>query len=148
MPTLRLGWPQFDAAAEVIADGCRDQGLCGVCGIPRGGLQLAVAVSHRIALPLVGAGGAGTLIVDDIHDSGLTLARWRQRFPLSRFAVWVTREDEPVNYFAALAGIGSDWICFPWEDPDRAEQDMQDYREAMTVSTTTIQKIRSGEIWK
>ncbi|MEA1050469.1 hypothetical protein U5801_11705 [Lamprobacter modestohalophilus] len=130
MPTRSLTWSDFNEAAEQIASRYRHDGLIGVHGIARGGLPLAVAVSHRLDLPLLDHGGPNVLVIDDIHDSGQTLAQARQRYPGSRFCVWVTRQVRPEGYGAVLTDIGQDWLCFPWEDRDRVEQDRQRYEAA------------------
>lgn len=121
-----LTWAGFDVAVQTIADAFADQGLSAVCGIPRGGLPLAVAISHRLGLPLVYTPAPGVLLVDDIHDSGRTLADWR--IPGSPAAVWVTREAKPADHFAVLTDVGPGWFTFPWEDPRRVETDMQQYK--------------------
>jgi len=120
-----LSWRDFDLAVAVIAGATGDQGLRGVCGIPRGGLPLAVALSHRLDLPLVDAPAPGVLLLDDIHDSGRTLAHWAR--PGVVPWVWVTRERKPAGYHAVLTDAGPDWFVFPWEDPGRAAEDRLAY---------------------
>lgn len=129
---IRLTWNEFDQAVDRIASYCAAAPLTGVYGFPRGGLPLAVALSHRLGAPLVSAPSApGTLIVDDIHDTGRTLAPLLRPEPPATPSpliwVWVTREIVPRGYSAVWAGIGEEWVVFPWEDWAQAEQDRQDY---------------------
>ena len=129
---IRLTWNDFDQAVDLIADYCAAIPVTGVYGFPRGGLPLAVALSHRLGVPLVpGATAPGTLIVDDIHDTGRTLAPLLRPEPPGTPSpliwVWVTRESAPRGYSAVWAGIGEEWVVFPWEDWAQAEQDRQDY---------------------
>src|SRR3989338_4319716 len=52
----------------------------GIYGIPRGGLSIAVKLSHELNLPiLVGGVTAKTLLVDDVADSGSTLLPYTNR---------------------------------------------------------------------
>ena len=129
---IRLTWNDFDQAVDRIATFCAAAPLTGVYGFPRGGLPLAVALSHRLGVPLVTTPAApGTLIVDDIHDTGQTLAPLLRPEPPATPSplvwVWVTRESAPRGYSAVWVGIGEEWIVFPWEDPAQADQDQRDY---------------------
>ncbi|OGF69537.1 hypothetical protein A3C73_03810 [Candidatus Giovannonibacteria bacterium RIFCSPHIGHO2_02_FULL_44_11] len=52
----------------------------GIYGIPRGGLVLAVRLSHELNLPLVMGGVTkNTLVVDDVSDTGSMLAPLKER---------------------------------------------------------------------
>lgn len=129
---IRLTWNDFDQAVDLIAGYCAAAPLTGVYGFPRGGLPLAVALSHRLGAPLVSAPSApGTLIVDDIHDTGRTLAPLLRPEPPATPSpliwVWVTREIAPRGYGAVWAGIGEDYVLFPWENPERVDNDRLDY---------------------
>lgn len=130
---IRLTWNDFDQAVDLIAGYCAAIPVTGVYGFPRGGMPLAVALSHRLGVPLVpGPTAPGTLIVDDIHDTGRTLAPLLRPEPPTTprplVWVWVTREIAPRGYGAVWAGIGEDYVLFPWEDATKAEEDMHDYR--------------------
>jgi hypoxanthine phosphoribosyltransferase len=121
-----LSWQQFDAAVEHIAATCADASTCGVHGIPRGGLVLAVALSHRLELPLLAQPQPGCLLVDDVYETGLTLAPYRQ-LEGSRVVVWISKA-EPLWWRAVEVVESSDWIVFPWENPAQAAADEQQYR--------------------
>lgn len=127
---LQLDWNGFDWAIARIADQCQEEGLAGVYGVPRGGLPLAVALSHRLDLPLVSAIAPDVLVVDDIHDTGQTLRELRQAHGerLRHVWVWATRESVPYGYHAVLTAIGPEYVVFPWEDITRADEDMREYR--------------------
>ena len=43
-------WSEFDKSVEVIANKCRFKEFSGIYGVPRGGLCLAVALSHRLKI--------------------------------------------------------------------------------------------------
>jgi len=129
---MRLTWNEFDLAVSHIARACAGQGVTGVYGVPRGGLPLAVALSHHLGAPLVAdAAAPGTLVLDDIHDTGRTLAPLlRGEGPPPLIWVWVTREAAPVGYGAVLTDIGPAWLLFPWEDAAKADQDRLSYEES------------------
>lgn len=132
MDLLRLDWAAFDTAVQAIAEVYRASALRGVHGIPRGGLPLAVAVSHRLGLPLVATPAPDVLTLDDIHDTGQTLRALRAAVPdLGPVWVWVTRQTDPTDfgYDAVLTDIGPSWVVFPWEDLARAEADRRAYLE-------------------
>ena len=125
---LNLTWADFDAAIDHIAISVGN--IKGVCGVPRGGLPLAVAISHRLDGPFHIRAGKDILILDDIRDSGTTIAKSKLVYPQSPLFVWVTREKHPTDYRAVITDIGEDWVVFPWEDPCQAEQDRDRYMEA------------------
>jgi len=125
---IRLSWAGFDSAVAYVADRCRGIELSGVYGVPRGGLPLAVALSHRLGVPMVDAPGARVLVVDDIYDSGQTIRGLMERHPgAGPFWVWATREFETRGYRSVLNDIGSEWVLFPWEVHANAEEDRRDY---------------------
>ena len=68
-----LSWPQFDQAVQQLASRFAGSAVTGVYGVPRGGLCLAVALSHAIDRPLLSAPEPSALIVDDVYETGRTL---------------------------------------------------------------------------
>jgi len=106
-----------------LASGCN-----GIFGIPRGGLVLAVALSHRLDLPLLRDAQPGCVVVDDVVETGLTLAPY-QHLPDSRVVVWVSKV-EPRWWQAVETTHSSAWLVFPWEDGTAAAADEQRYRAA------------------
>ncbi len=125
---MRLTWQGLDAAVHYIAGQCQGLALSGVYGVPRGGLPLAVALSHRLGIPLAISPGAGVLVVDDIYDSGKTIRDLRERHPgAGPFWVWATREFESEGYYSVLNDIGPEWVLFPWEVYENADSDRLDY---------------------
>ena len=73
-----LTWQDFERAVDTIVERFQGQRFCGVHGIPRGGLVLAVTLSHRLDLPLLSSAQPGCLLVDDVYETGLTLEPYRQ----------------------------------------------------------------------
>ena len=66
-------WSEFDKSVEHIAKECDFLDFSGIYGIPRGGLCLAVALSHRLKINLISEPKKNSLIVDDIYETGNTL---------------------------------------------------------------------------
>ena len=57
-------WNEFDKSVEEIADKCRSKEFSGIYGVPRGGLCLAVALSHKLKIKLISKPIKNSLIVD------------------------------------------------------------------------------------
>jgi hypoxanthine phosphoribosyltransferase len=121
-----LSWPDFDQAVERIAQQVGDRRLNGIYGIPRGGLVLAVALSHRLELPLLPESQHGCLVVDDVFETGSTLAPHRQ-LAGAELVVWISKV-EPLWWRAVEVRPSPEWIVFPWENSARAEVDERRYR--------------------
>jgi hypoxanthine phosphoribosyltransferase len=129
-------------ARAIEADGWAPDLLVGV---GRGGLVPAVYLSHRLNVPMLSvdyssassdaalndvaarsASGTRLLIVDDINDSGGTIAALRRLLSHKggdvdglRFAVLLnnSRSGAQVDYWADMIDRDTDkrWFVFPWE---------------------------------
>mgnify|MGYP003962592367 CR=1 FL=1 len=106
-----------------------------IFGIQRGGLIPAVIVSHQLGIPMTkGTITSNTLIIDDICDSGLTLADFYEEYQDSF--------DTPINLTTACLHYKphtsvftphiyaqkwekDDWIVYAWERNDA--EAIQDY---------------------
>ena len=70
-----LTWDDIDKSVDKLCDKV-DKDVTGVFGIPRGGLIIAVMVSHKLNIPyheeLRNLYGSKFLLVDDIADTGKT----------------------------------------------------------------------------
>ena len=122
-----LSWTQFDQAVKLLASRFSDSAVTGVYGIPRGGLCLAVALSHAIERPLLSAPEPSALIVDDVYETGRTLKALKAQVPQASFAVWVSKSS-PDWWTAAMVAESSEWLVFPWENLELARADEQAYR--------------------
>ena len=74
-----LSYEAFKQACLEIAKRVERRKFSSVFGVPRGGLIVAVHVSHLLDIPLVSVPRKGTLVVDDIVDSGKTIKKYRDR---------------------------------------------------------------------
>ena len=94
----------------------------GVYGIPRGGLVLAVMLSHRLNIPLLLAPYNNCLIVDDICDTGESLSHYVfNSSESSDHKFWTTtmyykpneRNIKPEIVYDKISS--NTWVVFPWE---------------------------------
>ena len=85
-------WSEFDKSVDYISDQCQSWELSGIYGVPRGGLILAVALSHKLDIKLIEKPSKNSLIVDDIFETGLTLSNFRH--------------IEGVNFFPGISKFG------------------------------------------
>ena len=124
---IRLGWNHFDLAVKALSNQFSASEYSGVFGVPRGGLCLAVALSHALDLPLLDNPTPHALIVDDVYETGRTLDALRLQCPDATFAVWVSK-CPPQWWLAAEVVDSPEWLLFPWENADQAKADEQAYR--------------------
>ena len=127
-----LSWQQFDQAVSSLAEQFMGRGCSGVFGVPRGGLCLAVALSHALERPLLLEPAADALIVDDVYETGRTLKALREQFPDASFAVWVSK-CQPRWWTTVEVSSANDWLIFPWESRERAAADERVYRSSRSL---------------
>ena len=107
-----------------------------VFGLQRGGLIPAVMLSHKLEIPMTkGTISPDTLIIDDICDSGVTLANYFEKhqdeysFPFELKTACLhykphTSVFKPTLY--SKKWDKDDWIVYPWEAKD--SNAIQDYK--------------------
>lgn len=122
---LYLTWADFDEAIADLTRKIRYFPVDRIYGVPRGGLTVAVALSHATGLPLTLEQHRYALWVDDIVDSGETLNRAKGGF--SAYSCWVTRPNAPLWLFPSRVVPLEQWVVFPWENPKKAEEDLEQY---------------------
>lgn len=126
-------WKQFDNDIDILSSFVRPYisilDLKNIYGIQRGGLVVAVSLSHKLNLPIILEKRRitkKTIIVDDIIDSGNTMikllkeTRNKTDFTLSLFfnqdstyksRYWVHKKNQ------------NNWIVFPWETLNSSRYD-------------------------
>jgi len=113
---ILLTWEDVGNAIKVLTDKIKKSKLKfdGIYGIPRGGLPIAVALSHTLGLPLLLHPTKNTLVVDDISDRGYTLQSYKNRkiacLYTSNWTVTVP------DFYVLKKEHKTDWIIFPWEN--------------------------------
>lgn len=132
----RLDWPEYMAAAERLADHIVStpgpNSIVGIVTVPRGGLILAVVLSHLLNIPYRGellpgasewnrlvlsrppaCAQADLLLVDDLVDTGNTIGELNWA---GRTAVLLWKEGSTVRpdwYDRKIPGQW--WVVFPYE---------------------------------
>lgn len=133
-----LSWAEFDRCIDQMgvtffhALKAKEKGTnaCGIYGEPRGGLPIAVALSHLLKLPVLTdmPANAQVIWVDDIFDSNAT---WGVAEACARsigtdlFAMaWFSRGLPPPGTWS-MEHLETDiWLVFPWEKWGDADEDM------------------------
>ena len=111
---------QFVLAIRELAKQVSKHKFKGIYGIPRGGMVVAVYLSHYTGIPVIPAPKYDALIVDDICDTGDTMKSYAEDFHTAviyynkRFAAvvpdfWVLDADT--------------FVKFPWETEETAKVD-------------------------
>ena len=108
-----------------------------VVGIPRGGLIIAVMISHRLGIKHMTVDHLEKLeefnldidkkrilIVDDISDSGQTLKRYKKE-GYTTATLDVRNSTVTIPDFYSNWIENADWIVYPWERKD--SKTIQDY---------------------
>ena len=121
----RLNWFEFDHCINDITKKCKGKSLIGVYGFPRGGLCLAVALSHSLHIPLLHEPENNSLIVDDICQTGCTLEKIKG-LEETEVYVWISK-IKPKWWNAYKIIEDEDWFIFPWENIETAEDDKDLY---------------------
>ena len=133
-----ISWNEFNDNVEKLVSKIKDVDY--IVGIPRGGLILAVTLSHKLDLKhmtvdhlekledlnFLNYDRKKILIVDDISDSGQTLKYYKKAgyttATLDVRSTTITKPDYYVNWID-----NADWIVYPWERKD--SNTIQDYLE-------------------
>ena len=124
----KLSWTEFEECVFSISKDCKNKSFDGVYGFPRGGLCLAVALSHSLGLPLLNKPENNSLIVDDIYDTGYTLEKIKH-LKNSEAYVWISKKN-PTWWNAYKYIKGKEWIIFPWENINEAGKDREIYYQS------------------
>lgn len=124
---VQITYDQFGEMMNQMVNDLKNNGYAAVHGLPRGGLSIAVHLSHFLGLPLVMSinhfinefpEGGKILVVDDIIDTGRTFERFLEIAEIKSIsfdtATLFYKEHSTYrpNYFVQET---NDWICFPWE---------------------------------
>ena len=121
---IYVSWNEFNEMTLELAEQIKKSKIkfSGIYGIPRGGLPLAVYLSHNLELPLIfeGKPTLDHLIVDDISDKGNTLNNFQDYTIACLYSTPWTKNTP--NWYVRLKQDENQWIIFPWEKDDRTEK--------------------------
>jgi len=118
---VNISWKEIDYACDYITQQIKNsrKRFKNIYGLPRGGLVVAVILSHKLRIPnvvtsIIDTNLNETLVVDDITDSGRTLLHFNG---ISKNIATLFRkkksEVRPKFYYKIVPE--KHWIVFPWE---------------------------------
>lgn len=118
---VNLTWNEYQHYISILTDMIKvsSKEYHNIYGIPRGGLVLAVSLSHQLNLPLIVSDKditANTLVCDDISDSGKTIINLRNKLNLSFDVTCLYKQIDTLyepEFYCLLKH--NEWIIFPWE---------------------------------
>ena len=122
-----FNWSEFDKSVEHIANKCKFLEFSGIYGVPRGGLCLAVALSHKLRIDLISKPIKNSLIVDDVYETGITLNAFKDIEGAMFFVLFSKIEPEWWN--TVHISERDEWIVFPWEDNSNVQTDFNEYNK-------------------
>ena len=116
-----MSWMGFEfAISEMVRDYRENDRKCvGVYGPPRGGLPIAVTLSHRLGIPLIKDYWEtekldSVLLVDDIADTGKTLESLIGPKFITYTIYYHKQSTVKPDYYCFEKK--DDWVVFPWEE--------------------------------
>ncbi len=125
-------WTEFDKTVEYIANECEFVNFSGIYGVPRGGLCLAVALSHKLKVNLISEPIKNALIVDDVYETGNTLNSFKDIEGAMFFVLF--SKIEPKWWKTVFMCKKSEWIVFPWENSENFKSDRDEYIKTRGLS--------------
>ena len=120
-----FSWSEFDKSVENIANKCKFIEFSGIYGVPRGGLCLAVALSHKLKIDLISEPIKNSLIVDDVYETGITLGSFKDIEGAMFFVLF--SKIKPTWWNTVFTSKKNQWIVFPWENTLNMENDRKEY---------------------
>ena len=123
--TKYFTWNEFDKSVDFIANQCKSLPLTGIYGIPRGGLCMAVALSHKLNIQLIKKPIKNSLIVDDVFETGITLSNFKN-IEGAEFCVLISKK-KPVWWNTVSFTKKNEWIVFPWENKENEINEINHY---------------------
>ena len=126
--TRYYSWNEFDKSVDFIANKCEFWKLSGIYGVPRGGLCLAVALSHKLNLKIIEKPIQNSLIVDDVFETGLTLSIYKN-IKGAKFFVLFSKKD-PIWWNTVNLSKKKEWIVFPWESKKNEIKEQKEYNKS------------------
>ena len=123
--TTYFTWSDFDKSVVHIANKCRSLEFSGIYGVPRGGLCLAVALSHKLKIELIPEPIKNSLIVDDVYETGITLKNFKDIEGAMFFVLF--SKIQPKWWNTVFISKKNQWIVFPWENTLNSKNEREEY---------------------
>lgn len=115
-----VNWKDIEEYITQVAEYYKDKKITGVYGLPRGGLVLAVMLSHKMNIPLLMAPTRDCIIIDDICDSGESLIHYTtNRYDDNKYHITTmyfnpdSNMQDKIEFYVKIKD--ENWIVFPWE---------------------------------
>ena len=124
--TKYFTWSEFDKSVDYIANHCKKLNLSGIYGVPRGGLCLAVALSHKLNVKLIEKPLKSSLIVDDVFETGITLSKFKNIEGVYFFVL--VSKKKPIWWNTVNTYNKKEWIVFPWENIENELNEKKEYK--------------------
>ena len=121
-------WSEFDKSVDYIANQCKFWKISGIYGVPRGGLCLAVALSHKLNIKLIEKPLNYSLIVDDVYETGTTLSNYKD-IEGANFFVLISKM-KPGWWNTVNTSLKKEWIVFPWENKENMINEEKEYNKS------------------
>ena len=125
--TKYFTWSEFDKSVDHIANRAKFWKLSGIYGVPRGGLCLAVALSHKLDIQIIGKPSKNSLIVDDVFETGITLSKFRHIEGVNFFVL--VSKKKPIWWNTVILSHKKEWIVFPWENAKNELKEEKEYNK-------------------
>tara|TARA_R100001163_G_C5059964_1_gene196704 strand:- start:357 stop:761 length:405 start_codon:yes stop_codon:yes gene_type:complete len=133
MSKIFYNWEDVEGRVSDLCQRLKHESFEVVYGVPRGGLIVAVLISHKLGIPLItdfrDMYGEKFLVVDDIADTGRTLER-HKKLEVCKYAKFATLDYHKQSVVVPDYWVSEktdSWIVYPWEQKDSLE--IQDYLE-------------------
>jgi len=134
---LFLSWDDIESITDVLAEKilALDKKPFSLYGCPRGGLIPAVMLSHKTGIAYQHLNAAQLsktadlshiMVIDDICDSGKTVAELRENYNKIRVATLHTKLESPYQPNIYGKVVGDEWLVYPWEKQN--SKPIQDYK--------------------
>ena len=124
--TKYFTWSEFDKSVDYIANQSKKLELSGIYGVPRGGLCLAVALSHKLNIQLIEKPLKSSLIVDDVYETGNTLSNFKNIESINFFVL--VSKKKPIWWNTVHLSLEKEWIVFPWENKENVLIEEKEYK--------------------
>jgi len=140
MNKIFCSWSKIENAVNDISNQIKESGyqIDVIYGVPRGGLIVAILLSHKLNKPLIldplTAKDKRILVVDDISDTGTTLIALYDKINPLQFGyrpITVTIHYKPGSKFVPdiYHEETNDWIVYPWETEETSKADYTEKQE-------------------
>lgn len=123
-------WAEYDTDIKALAARIKAQKIDfdNIYGLPRGGLVVAVSLSHALNKPLLFEDAKitnRTLLVDDIIETGGTLRRLVEKSKIKnpKVAVVYFNKEKGTIQPTIFAHEQIKWVVFPWETENSSKYD-------------------------